>query len=169
MPEFIFNTTTLSNFAAVNRLDLLTNRYQGRAFTTLEVGDELRRGLQAGYTYLDPVCRQLSHLNPAGWLVTLVPETEQEHRLRAEFDDRLDIGEASCLALAVTRGLTFITDDRAARQLAQAHAVPLTGTLGILLALVRDDVLPLANANQLLAEMIRQRYRSPITRLDDLL
>ena len=37
VPDYIFNTTALSNFAAVDRLDLLTERYRGQAFTTLEV------------------------------------------------------------------------------------------------------------------------------------
>jgi len=35
MPEYIFNTTALSNFAAADRLDLLAERYGDRAFTTV--------------------------------------------------------------------------------------------------------------------------------------
>ena len=88
---------------------------------------------------------------------------------RAEFDYLVDPGEASCLALAVSRGLTFVTDDQAARRLANRQGVSLTGTLGILIALVRDDNLSLAEANAILAEMIRRRYRSPVDRLDGLI
>ena len=48
MPEYIFDTTGLSNLAAVGRLALLESRYRDVAFTTVEVSDELRRGFQAG-------------------------------------------------------------------------------------------------------------------------
>jgi predicted nucleic acid-binding protein len=49
MPEYIFDTTVLSNLAAAKRLDLLEKRYRKVALTTVEVSDELRKGLQAGY------------------------------------------------------------------------------------------------------------------------
>ena len=45
----------------------------------------------------------------------------------------------------------------------------LTGTVGILVALVRDGLLVLAEANAMLAEMIERRYRSPVDRLDELI
>jgi predicted nucleic acid-binding protein len=41
----------LSNLAAVGRLDLLEERYRKMALTTVEVSDELRKGVQAGYGY----------------------------------------------------------------------------------------------------------------------
>lgn len=50
MPKYIFDTTVLSNLAAAGRLELLKGRYRNSAFTTVEVSDELRKGLQAGYT-----------------------------------------------------------------------------------------------------------------------
>lgn len=168
MPEYILNTTALSNFAAAGRLDLLAERYRGVAFTTVEVGDELRKGVNAGYVYLETVLQQLEAVNPEGWLRILVPQSAAEHRLRSEFDQSLDAGEASCLALAVSRELTFVTDDLAARRLAEARDVSLTGTLGILIALVRQGTLPLEEANAMLSAMIERRYRSPVDRLDEL-
>jgi predicted nucleic acid-binding protein len=169
MPEYIFNTTALSNFAVAGRLDLLETRYRGAARITMEVVDELRKGVNAGYTALEPALQGIKSVNPDGWLRVLVPLSPEEHRLRAEFDHLVDPGEASCLALAVSRGLTFVTDDRAARRLASGRGVSLTGTLGILIALVRDDNLSLAEANAMLAEMISRRYRSPVDRLDGLI
>jgi predicted nucleic acid-binding protein len=169
MPDYIFDTTVLSNLAAVGRLDLLEKRYRKMALTTLEVSDELRRGLQAGYEYLENVLRQIQAISPGGWLRIVAPTSEAEHQLRGELDLLLDPGEASCLALAISRGLVLVTDDLAARQLAQERDVPLTGTVGILLALVRDGLLPLPEANAILAEMIERRYRSPVNRLDELL
>ena len=66
MPEYIFNTTALSNFSAAGRLDLLAERYRGLAFTTVEVGDELRKGVNAGYSYLEAVLQQLETVGPEG-------------------------------------------------------------------------------------------------------
>jgi predicted nucleic acid-binding protein len=169
MPEYIFDTTVLSNPAAAKRLDLLEKRYRKVALTTVEVSDELRKGLQAGYEYLEDALRQIESIGPDGWLRIVAPESAAEHHLRGEFDLLLDSGEASCLALAISRGLILVTDDLAARQLAQERDVPLAGTVGILLVLVRDGLLPLPEANAILAEMIERRYRSPVDRLDELL
>jgi predicted nucleic acid-binding protein len=71
--------------------------------------------------------------------------------------------------LAISRGLILVTDDLAARKLAQERDVPLAGTVGILLVLVRDGLLPLPEANAMLAEVIERRFRSPVDRLDELL
>ena len=169
MPDYIFDTTVLSNFAVVGRTDLLETRYRDLAFTTVAVADELRRGFKAGYGYLESVLRQLETINPDGWLRLLDPISPAEYRLRTELDQVLDPGEASCLALAVSRGLTLATDDLAARRLAQERKVPLTGTCGILIALVRQQTLPLAEANAILMTMIQRHYRAPVDRLDDLI
>jgi predicted nucleic acid-binding protein len=169
MPDYIFDTTVLSNLAAVGRLDLLEKRYRKTALTTVEVSDELRKGLQAGYGYLENVLQQIRAISPGGWLRIVAPESEPEHQLRAEFDLLLDPGEASCLALAISRGLILVTDDLAARQLAQERDVLLTGTVGVLLTLVRDRSLSLTEANVILAKMIARRYRSPVDRLDELI
>jgi predicted nucleic acid-binding protein len=169
MPEYIFDATVISNFAAVERLDLLEKRYRGRAFTTIEVGDELRKGAQAGYAHLEPAVQQIEAVSPDGWLRILSPESSRERRLRLDFDHSLDAGEASCLALALSRGLILATDDLAARRLAREKRVRLTGTLGILIALVRNEMLALTEANALLETMIDKHYRSPVDDLDDLI
>lgn len=167
MPDYIFNTTALSNFAATDRLDLLKKLYQGKAFTTIEVSHELQRGIHAGYLYLESAWQQIGVVHPTGWVRILIPETTEEYQLQAEFDNRLDQGEASCLALAITRRFIFVTDDLAARRLASEKNVLLTGTLGILIKGVREKFLSLAEANNLLESMIQQGYRSPGDCLDD--
>ena len=103
MPDYLFDTTVLSNFAAVGRLDLLRERYRGRAFTTLDVADERRKGVNAGYAFLESVLADIDSDDQESWIQVLVPQSTSERRLRARFDERLDPGEASCLALAVTR------------------------------------------------------------------
>ena len=54
MPEAacIFDTTVLSNLALIGQVALLGKLYRGRAFTTLMVADEIRRGIEAGYQHL---------------------------------------------------------------------------------------------------------------------
>lgn len=63
--------------------------------------------------------------------------------------------------------MIFVTDDLAARRLAEKKAVSLSGTLGILIALVRQKAFSLQEANIMLAAMIQRHFRSPIDRLDD--
>jgi len=167
MRDYIFDTTALSNFASTGRLDLLDTRYRGVAFTTVEVTAELRRGIKAGYSYLEAVLQQIEPVDSEGWLRILVPNSAAEHRLQSEFDQFLDPGEASCLALAISRRMTLVTDDLAARRLAEKRKVPLSGTLGILIALVRHNAFPLKEANTMLATMIQRHYRSPVNRLDE--
>ncbi len=50
-----------------------------------------------------------------------------------------------------------------------ARGVKLTGTLGILVRLVREKHLTLAEANNVLTDMIALHYRTPVNRLDDLI
>lgn len=167
MPDYIFDTTVLPNFAAAGRLNLLEQRYRGTAYMTVEVSDELRKGAKAGYTYLEDIPQWTEGAGPGEWIGVLIPQSVDELGLRSQFDDRLGAGEASCLALAISRGLILVTDDLAARRLAQEWNVSVTGTVGILIALVRTDVLSLQEANDILTTMIRQRYRSPIDRLNE--
>ena len=47
--------------------------------------------------------------------------------------------------------------------------MPLTGTIGILIRLVREGHVPLAAANRILAQMIVLDYRSPVGHLDTLI
>jgi predicted nucleic acid-binding protein len=167
MPDYIFDTTVLSNFASAGRVDLLEKRYRGSAFTTMEVTEELRKGVKAGYLFLEYVLKQIEADDPEGWLRILIPDSVAERRLRSEFDQILDPGEASCLALAISRVVIFVTDDLAARRLAEERGVSLSGTLGILIALVRDKAFSLKDANAMLAEMIQRHYRAPVDHLDE--
>jgi predicted nucleic acid-binding protein len=102
MPEYIFDTTVLSNFASAHRLDLLEGRYRGVVFTTLEVSNELRKGIKAGYSDLKSALQQIETISPGGWIRLLSPDSAVEHRLQSEFDQFLDAGEASCLALELS-------------------------------------------------------------------
>jgi len=61
------------------------------------------------------------------------------------------------------------TDDKAARSLAQSLQLPVSGTLGILVSLVRQGNLKLQQANHYLDQMISQGYYAPVTKLEQLI
>lgn len=131
---------------------------------------EVQRGIEDGYQFLRPVDAQLFPLQADGWIRLTDLEDDEERERYARLLAVVQPGEAASLAIAVQRGWTFITDDRAARLIAMEEGVSITGTLGILLRLIEQDVLLLDEANRLLGEMIaRARYRSPVTDLSILL
>jgi predicted nucleic acid-binding protein len=75
---------------------------------------------------------------------------------------RLGPGEATCIALAYTRHFRFVTDDRLARREARRLGIPLTGTLGLLTALVDERAISRDEGNFVLREMIGRGYRCPV-------
>jgi len=156
--EILLNNTVLSNFAIVGRINLLQQAVAGKAGTTQQVLAEYQRGVEFGL--LPPV--------NFDWLPVLMMD-EQEQQTFELLRQRLGTGEASCLAIAYHRGLWVATDDRDARRYALQMNIALSGTIGILVGLVRAKVISLEEANALLSEMIRHGYRSPVTDLSVLL
>jgi predicted nucleic acid-binding protein len=133
------------------------------------VVDEIQRGLEGGYDYLQPVIAALFPLKKDGWLHVLPLDSPQEQALYVELSASLGAGEASAITLAFIQKLTLATDDRAARRLATQRGIKLTGTVGILVRLVKEGYLTLLAGNELLRQMISLRYRSPVDKLDDLI
>jgi predicted nucleic acid-binding protein len=168
MPTLI-DATVVSNFAAVERLDLLR-----RALSTAEMAaavySEILQGIEDGYEFLRAVDAHVSPGQPHGWLRLTDLEGEDERERYARLLTVVQPGEAASLAMSAHRGWTFATDDRAARLIATQEGVAVTGTLGILLQLVDRGFVSLDEANRLLGLMIaRARYRSPATDLRELL
>jgi predicted nucleic acid-binding protein len=144
------DTTVLNNFAQVRRPDLLRLAFPGLGAPS-RVLAELASGERSGQV---PICDW-------AWIETL-PLSAVEHRHAQELAQRLDPGEAECLALAQARGWVVVTDDRAARAHALRLGLGVTGTLGVLDRLVQRRLLSLQEANALLDEMIVCGYRSPV-------
>jgi len=158
----ICNTTLLSNFAVIDRVDLLSRALARPLFTTPEVIDEISAGVQAGYAHLVALESLLLSVHSPFVIVSILPDelsTFRDVRLR------LHAGEASCLAIAFQRKYILGTDDLAARKAAQTKNVPVTGTIATL-ALCHHGLLSLEEANRLLQDMISAGYRSPVTCLD---
>jgi hypothetical protein len=153
----LLDNTVLSNFALVDRIDLLADALGSQVATTLQVIDEFNDGIARGRlpdTKLD-------------WLEIVVLEAEEE-MLFQELLNRVNAGEAACLAVASQRNGRILTDDRDARKLEAQLKIPVSGTLGILLRLVQTNVLTLSEANEILGWMVSRGYRSPIQKLEDL-
>lgn len=164
----ISNTTVISNFASVGRLDLLRQLF-GEVYLSTEVYAEIQDGVAEGHTFYAGIETHIRPLAPDGWLHLIALTGEAEFRLFGQLLDSLHRGEASSLSIAVQRGWAFFSDDARARQVGRDLHVPVSGTLGVLLRAVKKQLLPLADANALLDQMIRAGYRSPYTNLAELI
>jgi predicted nucleic acid-binding protein len=153
----LLDNTVLSNFALVGRIELLTKALGSQVATTPQVMDEFNEGIARGRvpeTNLD-------------WLEVINLDAKEESVFQ-ELLMRVNAGEAACLAVASQRNGRILTDDRDARKLAAQLKIPVSGTLGILLRLVQGNTLILAEANEILEQMITEGYRSPIEKLEGL-
>lgn len=164
----ITNTTLVSNFAAVGRLELLRLRWDS-LFIPEQVFAEIQEGRLQGYTFYDNIEQEIAPLSPGGWLQLTSLQTQEEFRLFGELLGELHHGEAACLAIAVQRKRIFLSDDRAARQAAMKLDVPFSGTLGVLLSLVRGKLLQREDGDLVLQAMQLKGYYSPIRSLTELL
>ncbi|HZR92982.1 MAG TPA: hypothetical protein VFA44_11325 [Gaiellaceae bacterium] len=150
--EWIFETTVLSAFALVKRLDLLEDRYAGRAHWCLEVHHEVLAGISGR--------PRLGDVIGATWLGQPIQSfaVDRIERMRQRLgggaaDDR-HRGEAASIVLAIDNDWIVATDDRDATRLARAEGLRTIGTPRILQACVRGGQLSAAEAVGLLGEMI---------------
>ncbi len=153
----LLDNTVLSNFSSVKRPDLVHAALGETAATVEEAYAELQAGIQLG------------KLPPCDWSwLPVLRLNESERAMYERLRERLNAGEAACLALATVRGYRVLTDDRDAREIAAQMQVPVSGTLGLLVRLVDQEHLTLSEADELLQRMIAAGYRSPVTSLAEL-
>jgi predicted nucleic acid-binding protein len=162
------NTTVISNFAAVGRLDLL-KEVHGRLHLPNEVYEEILDGLEEGYEFLAVVERQIYPLVEEGWLELVSMGDERELRLFQSLPRRLHHGEASCLAIAQHRDWAFLSDDKLARRSARSLGIVVSGTLGVLTQAVKRQLVTVEEADELLGDMIARGYHSPFKSLAQIL
>lgn len=164
MPRFFFDAVTISNFALAERLDLIVGRYGKNAVLCSEVFNEMAEGIACGYAQLTTI-EDLVYRKK----ITLVSLTLQERCNYAELLVNLGSGEAACIAAAQSRDGIVVSDDRLARRCCSERKIPVTGTIGILLACCRDGTIEELEADTILAEMIRQGFYSPVQQIGGLL
>jgi predicted nucleic acid-binding protein len=154
----LLDNTVLSNFATIRHPDLIRAAFVEQVGTTEQAFQEMLDGIAVGKI---PACDW-------DWLAR-VAITPDERMQFETFHEHLGEGEASCLAVAKTRGYKLATDDKDARRLARQLGISLTGTIGILATLVKQDQILLVEGDCFLREMIASGYRSPLATLGDIL
>jgi predicted nucleic acid-binding protein len=155
----LIDNTVLSNFALVGELILLKDYCQGKGATTEYVLAEFERGIKEGIfinTNLD-------------WLKNLALVDVKESSLFKTLSKRLGAGEASCLAIAMYREYDLLSDDMAVRKVALREKVRISGSIGVLLELIRIEKINLEKGNKILRNFIKYGYFSPVDRLNELL
>ena len=150
----IVDTTVISNFSLIGRLDLLEGIKD--LCVTKEVWDELDIANKKGLLKISQTDLKAEILR--------MNEDEKESFLR--LSSRFGRGEASCLAIALHRDAGILTDDLDARRFAQRGNVPVSGSIGVLVKCITSGHLSLEQGNELLSCMIQKGFFSPVENLD---
>jgi len=149
----VLNTTALSNFAQVDRIELLLNL--PRLVTVDAVENELKDGAET-HLYLEHALAVLEKKIP---VVTPSATAEELEMMLLEM---LDPGEAQALAVAEAVEGTVVTDDGDARTTAKRRDVRITGSIGLLVRFVEAGHLSVDEADQYLKRWIDEAgFRSP--------
>jgi predicted nucleic acid-binding protein len=163
----ISNTTVISNFAAAERLELLHLLFD-KLYITSQVFDEIQAGLLDGYTFYRNINLLIHPFTDKGWLCLTSLTAPDELQTFDGLLAKLHTGEASCLSVALHREWVFLSDDKAARNAAVQAGAAVSGTLGVLLSLVKKKSFSLKEGDALLHRMIEHGYYSPVSSLRDL-
>lgn len=150
----IADTTVISNFALINRIDVLKNTI--KAFTTEEVVEELRICAEKGIFEFD-------------FDIEIISMNDKERLTFFRLTEKFGRGEASCLAIGMHRKVSILTDDFDARKFAQRTGVPVSGTIGVLVNAIERGIISKGEGNELLHRMIKKGFYSPFETFDRLL
>ncbi|MDX1418168.1 MAG: hypothetical protein R3293_28470 [Candidatus Promineifilaceae bacterium] len=126
----LLDNTVLTNFALVNRPDLVRELWSVDIATTVEVMAEYQAGI-VGLGLSAHNWKNLARL-------TMQPA---EQSFADQMRPQLGSGERSYIAVAVHRQGAFVSDDAYARREARRHGVAVTGTVGVLALNVRRSKL----------------------------
>ena len=155
----LIDNTVLSNFALAGEINLIRDYCQGKGVVPGYVFAEFERGVKEGI---------FTNAN-LWWLETLTLEDAKEKSLFEIFSKRLGVGESACLAIAISRGYDILTDDMAVRKIAMREGVRLSGSIGVLLELIRINRISLEKGNAILSSFIKHGYFSPVDKLNELI
>lgn len=152
----VLDTTVVSNFAFTGDLDLVLNDPNTEVVTVPAVIDEIRTGDEDS-DFLAEAREGLSVI-------------EVESGPESGILDRLDYGEAHALHAAIVEEGTLATDDLPARELADQRGVPVTGSIGLLVRLVRYEKFTVNEADAVLRRWIEGGgYFSPVESVREVL
>lgn len=154
----VLNTTVLSNFAQVDRVELLLDL--PRLVTVDAVQEELEAGTET-HLYIEHALAVLGEEIPV-----ITPSTPSEE-LEEQLLKSLDPGEAQALAVAEVVDGMVVTDDGDARMTANQRGVDLTGSIGLLVRFVENGHISAETADGYLKRWIDEAgFRSPARDFD---
>lgn len=137
MTAIVSDATAMIVLAKLGRLDLLRQIFSGVIIPQ---------------TVYDEICAKSDH-DTAVWQDTffsILPDPVDS--LQKHLETILDRGESAALALAYSRGLPVLVDEKKGRTLARTIGIPVIGLAGVLLALVRKDSIDAAAMVSILDE-----------------
>lgn len=141
----VLNTTVLSNFAYVDRADLLGDL--AGICTVPAARDELADGVDA-HPFLQAALGSLDDGIP------FAPISDTVENREMALGCVLDPGEAQAFALADVRDGRLLTDDGDARAFAKGEGVTVIGSVGVLLAATEAGIVDESTADDWLATWI---------------
>ncbi|MDX2159874.1 MAG: DUF3368 domain-containing protein [bacterium] len=151
----VLDTTVLSNFAHIGQAELLLDAFDQPCVTEVVIFEQAEGVITGRLPYAD-------------WSrLPIVELTVAEQQYALELAEALGDGEATCLAVAVSRGWQIVTDDLTARRLGKSLGVSVSGTLGALKNLMNAQIITRAEGDALLSMMIAKGYHSPVQSLAD--
>lgn len=154
----VLNATALSNFAQVDRAELLLDL--PRLVTVDAVQEELEAG-EKTHQYIE------NALTLLGKEIPVVTPSGSAEKLEGQLLESLDPGEAQALAVAETADGMVVTDDGDARTTAKQRGVDLTGSIGLLVRFVEDGHISAETADEYLKRWIDEAgFRSPARDFD---
>ncbi|HLA00384.1 MAG TPA: hypothetical protein VJZ24_01955 [Thermodesulfovibrionales bacterium] len=153
----LLDNTVLSNFALVKQMALLKEYCGDKAASINNVFDEFKQGVK----------ERIFADTEFDWIRGL-DLSEKENTMFLNFCKKLGKGEASCLAIAISRGHDLLSDDMAVRKIALREGVRFSGSIGVLLELTRMGRIGLEKGNEILNGFIKCGYYSPVNKLDGL-
>jgi len=120
MPNIVISDTScLIVLEKINELTLLQKIYK-EVLTTPEIANEFKKPLP-------------------GWIKITSPQSKS---VQNELESRLDIGEASAIALGLeTPDCTIVLDDLKARKIAESLKLNFTGILGIIVKAKQSNLI----------------------------
>lgn len=155
----VLNTTVLSNFAAIDRIDLVADL--AGICAVPEVERELEDGVQT-HPYLQPALDALHDT------IVVAPISETVANREAIVHSHLDPGEAQAFALADTHDGRLLTDDGDARTFAKQQGVTVVGSVGVLLTALNAGRIDEPTANDYLQTWIDDYgYYVPYRTIDE--
>jgi predicted nucleic acid-binding protein len=141
----VLNTTVLSNFASIDRVDVLAGL--SGICTVPVVREELETGV-ADHPYLSPAVDAVDEC------ISVSPISETVANREAIVRGYLDPGEAQAFALADVHDGRLLTDDGDARSFSKEQGVTVIGSVGVLLAAIDAGRIDESTANKWLTTWI---------------